>query len=110
MALTELVTSLASNPYFSAGFGLFGVGSAAAVGRSLAKISVAAFRRHYITTLQVPCNDKVVHSPFIFRHLIIVIMSYQAYHWLLDWISREAGQTSQHLSLRTEWEEEDGGE
>ena len=106
MALAELVTSLASNPYFSAGFGLFGVGSAAAVGRSLVKISAAVFRRHYITTLQVPCNDKVTPSSGNISLSIIV----EAYHWLLDWISREAGQTSQHLSLRTEWEEEEGGD
>ena len=90
MALSEMIMSLASNPYFSAGFGLFGVGSVAAVGRAAAKLSAAAFRRSYITTLQVPCNDK-------------------AYHWLLDWVSREAAGTSQHLSLRTIWEEEDGG-
>ena len=53
MALTEMFLSLASNPYFSAGFGLFGVGSAAAMGRAVAKVSVAAFKRNYITTLQV---------------------------------------------------------
>ena len=53
MAMTEMIMSLASNPYFSAGFGLFGVGTAAAVGRAVAKVSVSAFRRKYITTLQV---------------------------------------------------------
>ena len=56
MALSEMFMSLASNPYFSAGFGLFGVGSAAAVGRAVAKVSVSAFRRKYITTLQVTCS------------------------------------------------------
>jgi len=90
MAVTEMILSLASNPYFSAGAGLFGVGSVAAAGRILAKISLSAFRRRYITTLQVPCNDK-------------------SYSWLLDWISREAGGSTQHMSLRTEWVEEDGG-
>ena len=59
MALTEIVMSLASNPYFSAGFGLFGVGSAAAAGRALTQVAVAAFKREYVTTLQVPGNDKV---------------------------------------------------
>jgi len=43
-----------------------------------------------ITTIHVPCNDK-------------------AYHWVLDWISREASKSSQHLAIRTEWEEEVGG-
>ena len=90
MALSEMVVSLASNPYFSAGFGLFGVGTVAACGRVAAQVAAQGFRRHLITTIQVPCNDK-------------------AYHWVLDWISREAAKTSQHLAVRTDWEEEDGG-
>ena len=90
MAVSELLISLASNPYFSAGAGLFGVGSLAAVGRALGQVSVAAFKRHYVTRLEVPCNDK-------------------SYHWLLDWVSREAARTSQQLTVRTEWEEEEGG-
>ena len=28
---------------------------------------------------------------------------------MLDWVTREAGRASQHLALRTHWEEEDGG-
>ena len=52
MTLTEILMSLASNPYFSAGAGLFGVGTLAAVGRSLGQISVAAVKRHYVTTLE----------------------------------------------------------
>ena len=59
MAVSEIVMPLASNPYFSAGFGLFGVGSAAAAGRALTQVAVAAFKREYVTTLQVPGNDKV---------------------------------------------------
>ena len=78
MAVNELLVSLASNPYFSAGAGLFGVGSLAAVGRTLGQASVAAFKRHYVTRLEVPCNDK-------------------SYHWLLDWVAREAAATSPGL-------------
>jgi chaperone BCS1 len=33
MGVTELVASLADNPYFGAGFGLFGVGAVAAISR-----------------------------------------------------------------------------
>ena len=90
MAVSEMLMSLATNPYFSAGAGLFGVGTLAAVGRTLGTISVSAFKKHYVTSLEVPCNDK-------------------SYHWVLDWVSREAGRTSQHVSVRTEWEEEEGG-
>jgi len=44
MALTEMLTSLASNPYFSAGFGLFGVGTVAAVGRAAALVAKEGFK------------------------------------------------------------------
>lgn len=39
MALGELITSLSTNPYFGAGFGLFGVGAAAAVARKGIQVS-----------------------------------------------------------------------
>jgi hypothetical protein len=38
MALGELVTSLSANPYFGAGFGLFGVGAVAALARRGAQV------------------------------------------------------------------------
>ena len=68
MAVAEIVTALAANPYFrylgdpapapsfpplSAGFGLFGVGSLAAVGRAGVVLGAAAFRRHWVTSMQV---------------------------------------------------------
>jgi len=90
MALTELAASLASNPYFSAGFGLFGVGTVAALGRGVAQISIALGKRHMVSSVQVPCNDK-------------------AYTWFLDWLGRKAGSRAQHVSVRTEWVEEEGG-
>ncbi|XP_023330537.1 mitochondrial chaperone BCS1 isoform X2 [Eurytemora carolleeae] len=90
MALAEVAVTLAQNPYFSAGIGLFGVGTAAALGRGLLQLSLALGRRHLVCSVQVPCNDK-------------------AYTWFLDWLGKEAGTTAQHISVRTEWEEEDGG-
>jgi len=87
---TEFLASLASNPYFSAGFGLFGVGTVATAGRALGVVGVAALRRHWVTTVEVPCNDK-------------------AYSWLLEWVAREAAHASLHVSVRTQWEEEEGG-
>ena len=38
MALGELVSSLSSNPYFGAGFGLFGIGAAATLARKGAQV------------------------------------------------------------------------
>ena len=38
MAIGEVVASLSSNPYFGAGFGLFGVGAVAALARRGAQV------------------------------------------------------------------------
>ena len=46
-----VISTLSENQYFSAGFGLFGVGALAAVGRKLTTASYVLFRRHCITTL-----------------------------------------------------------
>ena len=47
----DLLTTLSENPYFSAGFGLFGVGALAAASRKLTTAGLVLFRRHCITTL-----------------------------------------------------------
>ena len=50
-SIMELLKSLGENPYFGAGFGLFGVGIVAALGRKCANAGVIMFKRHYVTTL-----------------------------------------------------------
>ena len=52
MPVTDIITSLSSNPYFGAGFGLFGVGAGAAVLRKGWQFSLILFRRHYMMTLE----------------------------------------------------------
>ena len=54
-----IVSTLSENPYFSAGFGLFGVGAVAAGGRKLTSAGLVLFRRHCITTLGKNCWQKV---------------------------------------------------
>ena len=39
MGVTELVASLGDNPYFGAGFGLFGIGAITAVSRKASQVS-----------------------------------------------------------------------
>ena len=68
MPLGELFASLQANPYFGAGFGLLGVGSALAVARKGAMFGMIAFRRHCLVTLEVTSKDK-------------------SYDWLLKWIT-----------------------
>ena len=47
----DFVAALSENPYFGAGFGLFGVGAVAAAGRKASQSAMLLFRRHYVTTL-----------------------------------------------------------
>lgn len=89
MPLSELLSSLGSNPYFSAGAGLFGVGMAAAVARRGAQFGSVLFRRHCLITLEVTSHDK-------------------SFHWLLQWISRY-GTRTQHLSVETTFTQTDTG-
>ncbi|KAK2723602.1 mitochondrial chaperone BCS1-like [Artemia franciscana] len=86
MGLLEYFKTLSENPYFGAGFGLFGVGAGAAILRKGFQIGSIYFRRNYMITLEVPCRDK-------------------SYQWLLQWITEKGARNTQHISVETSFEE-----
>ncbi|XP_058987948.1 mitochondrial chaperone BCS1-like [Musca domestica] len=88
--LTDLLNNLSTNPYFGAGFGLFGVGAGAAILRKGLQGSIVLFRRHLMITLEVPCRDK-------------------SYQWLLQWITAHAARDTQHLSVETSFVQKETG-
>ncbi|CAG9853623.1 unnamed protein product [Phyllotreta striolata] len=90
MPLSEYISALSDNPYFGAGFGLFGVGAGAALLRKGFQTSLILFRRHYMITLEVPCRDK-------------------SYQWLLQWMTTKGARQTQHLSVETSFEQKDSG-
>ncbi|XP_058451998.1 mitochondrial chaperone BCS1 [Malaya genurostris] len=90
MTITEYIGALSDNPYFGAGFGLFGVGAGAALLRKGLQGGLILFRRHYMITLEVPCRDK-------------------SYQWLLQWITQKGAKHTQHLSVETSFQQRDTG-
>ncbi|XP_014473667.1 PREDICTED: mitochondrial chaperone BCS1 [Dinoponera quadriceps] len=90
MTIVDYVQALSDNPYFGAGFGLFGLGAAAALLRKSAQVGTVLFRRHYMITLEVPCRDK-------------------SYQWLLQWITHKGARKTQHLSVETSFEQKETG-
>lgn len=90
MTIHEYISALGDNPYFGAGFGLFGIGAGAALLRKGLQASLILFRRHYMITLEVPCRDK-------------------SYQWLLQWITIKGARRTQHLSVETSFQQFDTG-
>lgn len=90
MTIHEYISTLGDNPYFGAGFGLFGIGAGVAVLRKGLQASLILFRRHYMITLEIPCRDK-------------------SYQWLLQWITVKGARKTQHLSVETSFQQFDTG-
>jgi len=89
MTVMDFISSLKDNPYFGAGFGLVGVGSALAVMRYGSQYGMVLFRRYCMMTLEVPHRDK-------------------SYTWLLQWINTQ-GRRTQHISVETSFHQVDQG-
>lgn len=77
---SDTAALLTGNPYFTAGFGLLGVGSALAVARQGILRAAGFLQRRLISTLEVTSRDS-------------------AYPWLLQWITKQPLTSGGHFSL-----------
>ena len=90
MGFAELISSLTDNPYFGAGFGLFGIGALATISKKGSQLSWSLFQRQYMTTVEITCKDK-------------------SYFWMLQWMTRCGAKETQHLSVDTTFVETESG-
>lgn len=90
MPLSDFLPALDNNPYFSAGFGLVGVGTGLAVLRKSAQAGFIIFRRTCMMTLEVPNKDK-------------------SYDWMLQWMTQKRAKETQHLSVMTTFHQNETG-
>ncbi|KAJ2455465.1 Complex III assembly protein translocase and chaperone [Coemansia sp. RSA 2336] len=110
--MVDLAAIFSDNPYFSAGFGLLGVGAGLAVLRQGARRGADLLQRQLLVSMEVPSNDK-------------------SYQWILGWLSRRGAATIQaaesgqgmtwmhkriaravlprHLAVQTSYKQHDNG-
>ena len=85
-----------SNPYFSAGFGLIGLGAGLAIARRGFLQSVSLLQRQLLVTLEIPSHD---HS----------------HTWFLHWMARHQASRSgllsrsHHLAVETTFKQHENG-
>ena len=85
-----------SNPYFSAGFGLIGLGAGLAIARRGFLQSVSLLQRQLLVTLEIPSHD---HS----------------HTWFLHWMAKHQSRVSNlvsrphHLAVETTFKQRENG-
>jgi chaperone BCS1 len=82
---------LFSNPYFSAGFGLLGVGTGLAILRNSLKYASFYFKRKFLISLEIPSKDK-------------------SFNWVMEWMSSQTVKDTQHVSVETNFIQYENGE
>jgi chaperone BCS1 len=81
---------LESNPYFTAGFGLMGLGAGLAVARQGIMRAGNFLYRQMLVDLEIQSKDK-------------------SYAWFLEWMSQYPKRSSRHLSVQTTFKQHDNG-
>ncbi|CAG8647507.1 BCS1 N terminal-domain-containing protein [Gigaspora rosea] len=85
-----LGTFLSSNPYFSAGVGVLGVGASLAILRQGLTRGMTIARRQLLVSLEIPSKDK-------------------SYAWFLHWMSKQSIRNAHQLAVETSFVQHDNG-
>ncbi|CAG8783857.1 38433_t:CDS:2, partial [Gigaspora margarita] len=83
-------TFLSSNPYFSAGVGVLGVGASLAILRQGLTRGMTIARRQLLVSLEIPSKDK-------------------SYAWFLHWMSKQSIRNAHQLAVETSFLQHDNG-
>ncbi|KAI9299006.1 hypothetical protein K502DRAFT_333999 [Neoconidiobolus thromboides FSU 785] len=86
----NLIDSLSNNPYFSAGFGLVGVGFGLTVAKQGSQLGYMYLKRRMLIQLEITSKDK-------------------SYPWLLNWLSLQKEQHIHQLSIETSFKQHNNG-
>jgi len=79
-----------SNPYFSAGVGVIGVGAGLAALRKGLMYGLTITRRQMLVSLEIPSRDK-------------------SYQWFLQWMSQQSKQRIHQYGVETSFIQHDNG-
>lgn len=81
---------LTGNPYFTAGFGLVGLGAAMSVLRSSSASLEVVMRRQLLMSLEIPSKD-------------------YSYQWVMQWLVARGVHGSKHLGVETTYSKDSAG-